>query len=131
MTFNSFCRLCATMCNEVDLVDIFGNKNDLESKIELCFRLKIENDNYLPKQACIVCSSKVHSYYDFFLQVQKAQLVFKSNEELPDGLVDAKIEADDQEEIDEKFDVSFDKFSGNQKCLYIFLPVVFTIGVLN
>lgn len=108
MSFHSVCRLCANFTNDVDLVDIFGNKNDLESKIEQCFRLNLDIDNYQPKQVCIVCASKVHSFYEFFVQVQKAQLVFKSNQ-----LVETKVEVNDfDENNDTKFDANNSSYSG-------------------
>ncbi|XP_044731202.1 zinc finger protein 2 homolog [Chrysoperla carnea] len=109
MSFHSVCRLCANFTNEVDLVDIFGNKNDLESKIEQCFRLNLEIDNYQPKQVCIVCASKVHSYYEFFVQVQKAQLVFKSNQ--APGSFPFKTEIEDDET---KFETSNLSYSDDQ-----------------
>ncbi|XP_044728811.1 zinc finger protein 718-like [Chrysoperla carnea] len=116
MSFHSVCRLCANFTNEVDLVDIFGNKNDLESKIEQCFRLNLEIDNYQPKQVCIVCASKVHSYYEFFVQVQKAQLVFKSNQAPGPNLVETKVEVNDfdDEDNDTKFDANNLSYSGDE-----------------
>lgn len=112
MTFTSYCRLCAKCIAEVDLIDIHGNRNGLEMKIKQCFQFELDNDSVSPKQACILCVSKVQLFHDFVVQVQKAQLVFKSNI----NFVDTKVEVNNADSDDFKYDLNntnSDKFSGN------------------
>lgn len=119
MAFTSYCRLCAKCIPEIDLIDILGNRNGLETKIKQCFQLELNNnDNISPKQACILCASKVHSFHDFLIQVQKSQLVFKTN------FIETKVEVNDDLD-DFKYDLhntnSSDKFSGTENyflCIY-------------
>lgn len=109
-TITLFCRLCAELQTETQLININDEKStnlNLVYKIFHCFLVKITDDDNLPKNICAICCDKVIGAYEFYEQVQNAQEILKNK------IVEVKNEIFDTPDDDIKSDHSYIDNSSN------------------
>ncbi|XP_044743907.1 zinc finger protein 391-like [Chrysoperla carnea] len=72
-----YCRLCAEIKSNTDLIDTVNNDLDLKCKIYDLLAIEISNDIDLPKSICNECFNKIILCSEFKEQSQKAQTILR------------------------------------------------------
>ncbi|XP_044729206.1 zinc finger protein OZF-like [Chrysoperla carnea] len=73
---NLFCRLCAELQPDYNLLEISDDKAtnmNLANKIMQCYNVKITKDDVLPRHVCSNCCDKVINAFEFHELVHKSQ----------------------------------------------------------
>ncbi|XP_044729565.1 zinc finger protein 70-like [Chrysoperla carnea] len=91
---NIFCRLCAELQPDYNLLEITDDKAvnmNLANKIMQCYNVKITADDILPRHVCSNCCDKVINAFEFH------ELVHKSQEFLMKQMIKANVKQENIE----------------------------------
>lgn len=69
---NGLCRLCASLFFLKSGFYIFGDDH-IRNKIELYLQIQMIQDDYLPKNICTNCLSKIETFHEFAENARKIQ----------------------------------------------------------
>lgn len=72
---DGLCRLCASLFCSKSGFFIFGDSH-ITSKIELYLQIQLVEDDFLPKNICSNCLSKIESFHEFAENARKIQHSF-------------------------------------------------------
>lgn len=79
VNYYELCRLCTS--SEGNKTHIFkeeGRKRQLPTKIQICLRLQVSEEDSLPKIICNMCLEKLEGFFDFRTSCAKAEGMLES-----------------------------------------------------
>lgn len=69
---DGLCRLCASLVFSKSGFFIFGD-DQITNKIELYLQIQLIQEDYLPKNICSTCLSKIEAFHEFAENARKIQ----------------------------------------------------------
>ncbi|XP_044729594.1 zinc finger protein 782-like [Chrysoperla carnea] len=106
-----YCRLCAEIKSNTDLIDTVNHDLDLKRKIYDLLAIEISDDIDLPKSICNECSNKVVLCSEFKEQSQKAQTALREIFLLNKVKIELSVIDENIDQKDDSYNDTYDDFS--------------------